>query len=214
MSGRPAGRPPRISLEAVLAAGLEIGLVDLSIAAVAERLGVTRTSVHRHVGSRRDLETLVGEHLVETAPQPGDSGAPLEEHLLEFARGLVAHVRAHPGLAGYYARGFPRTRRSARVVEAFDATLVARGLSGPAAARLAAAVANHAIALAAFAMLDEQYVSDAPEFLLDPDEFPILADTRRAWDEAGPDAESWFDWSLRGAVRGLIQQTLHAPGYL
>ena len=77
VGARQAGRPPRISLETVLAAGLEIGLVDLSIAAVAERLGVTRTSVHRHVGSRRDLETLVGEHLVATAPLPGDSGAPL-----------------------------------------------------------------------------------------------------------------------------------------
>lgn len=174
MTGRPAGRPRATSLEAILAAGLEIGLADLSIAAVAQRLDVTRTSVHRYVGSRHDLETLIGEHLVEAAPQPGDSGLPLEQHLLEFARGLVQHVRAHPGLAGYYARGFPRTPRAARVVEAFDRTLVDRGLAAPAAVRLAAAVANHAIALAAFTMLDERYESGAPEFL------PELHDPRRA----------------------------------
>lgn len=161
---------------------------NLSVAAVAERLGVTRTSVHRHVGSRRDLETVVGEHLVEAAPEPDDSGLPLEEHLLDFAWGLVRHVRAHPGLADYYARGFPRTWRAARVVEAFDASLVHRGLTAPAAARLAATVANHAIALTAFTVLDERYVPGAPEPRQnprDPDEFPILAATGRAWDEAG-----------------------------
>ncbi|MDN5933432.1 MAG: TetR/AcrR family transcriptional regulator [Pseudonocardia sp.] len=125
---RPAGRPPAISLDDILAAGLEIGLEELSVAAVADRLGVTRTSVHRYVGSRRDLETLVGEHLVESATPVVDSGLPLEEYLLEFAESLVRFINEHPGPAAYYARGVPRTVRSARVVEAFVRTLVDRGL--------------------------------------------------------------------------------------
>ncbi len=132
------GRPAAITRGDVLRAGLETGMADLTIAAVAERLGVTRTSVHRHVGSRHDLETLVGEHLVVTAPFPEDRGQPLEAYLLEFARLHVRHMLAHPGLAAYYNRGFPRTTASARVVEDFDAMLVARGLT-----RCAGGAARH-----------------------------------------------------------------------
>ena len=207
MTPRRTGRPPSISLEAILAAGLEIGLADLTIAAVAERLRVTRTSVHRYVGSRHDLETLVGEHLVVSAPVVADTGQPLEAYLLEFATALAGHIRAHPGLAAYYARGFPRTARSARVVEDFDRTLVDRGIAPLAAARLAAAVANHAIALTAFAMLDEPAGAPAA---LDPERMPILAAVRRAAAEAGPDAETWDMWSLRGAVHGLVALTREA----
>lgn len=204
---RQAGRPPAISLDDILAAGLEIGLEELSVAAVAERLGVTRTSVHRYAGSRRDLETLVGEHLVESAAPVADTGLPLEEYLLEFADSLVRFVREHPGLAAYYARGFPRTVRSASVVEAFVRTLVDRGLPPFEAARLAASVADHAIALTAYAAAGQQDPPDAgARFDPDPEVLPLLAAARSAAGE--PDAESWFTWSLRGVVRGLVTQTL------
>lgn len=205
------GRPPALSLDDVLAAGLAIGLEGLSIAAVAERLGVTRTSVHRYVGSRHDLETLVGEHLVEAAPPTPDVGAPLEEYLAEFARGLAGHVRAHPGLAAYYARGFPRTPRSARVMEDVVGTLVARGLPPLDAARLATAVANYAIASTAHQMLDEHPAADGAGRSaeqawagFDPAEFPLLSTAWRAAQEPGPNSESWVDWSLRGVVAGLV----------
>lgn len=168
-------------------------MADLTVAAVAERLGVTRTSVHRHVGSRAELETLVGEHLVVTAPTAVDRGQPLDEYLLDFARLLVRHMLAHPGLAAYYNRGFPRTTASARVVEDFDATLVARGLSAAQAVRLAVSVANLAIGVAAFRQLGD----DTPSASLDPAAFPILTGL------GDVDGEEWFDWALRTAVRGI-----------
>lgn len=195
MPARRVGRPAAITRDDVVAAGLAIGMADLTIAAVAERLGVTRTSVHRHVGSRFDLETLVGDHLVVTAPMPEDRGQPLEEYLLDFARLLVHHILAHPGLAAYYNRGFPRTTASARVVEDFDATLVARGLSPCQAVRLAVSVANLAISAALFHQLGD---GSAPA-RLDPAAFPILAGAA-----AQPiDGDAWFDWALRTAVRGM-----------
>jgi AcrR family transcriptional regulator len=193
---RRVGRPAAITREDVLAAGLEIGMADLTIAAVAERLGVTRTSVHRHVGSRFDLETLVGEHLVLAAPVPDDCGQPLEAYLLEFARLLVRHLLDYPGLAAYYNRGFPRTAATARLVEDFDATLVARGLSPEQAVRLAVSVANLAVSAAAFRQFDD---GTSPA-VLDPTEFPILA----AVGASRADPEGWFDWSLRASVRGLV----------
>jgi AcrR family transcriptional regulator len=190
---RFVGRPAAISRADVLAAGLEIGMDGLTVAAVAERLGVTRTSVHRHVGSRAELETLVGEHLVVAAPVPVDRGQPLVDYLLEFARLLSRHMLAHPGLAAYYNRGFPRTAAAARVVEDFDATLVARGLSHCQAVRAAVSTANLAIGLAAFRQLGDE----TPSASLDPEAFPILTGLHEV------DAGEWFDWALRSAVRGI-----------
>jgi hypothetical protein len=110
---------------------------------------------------------------------------------------------AHPGLAAYYNRGFPRTTASARIVEDFDATLVARGLAPVAAARLAIATANHAIATAAFRQLDD---GTEPAHL-DPVAFPILTEVR----SLDPREEDWFDWGLRATVRGMVAQTLDGP---
>lgn len=195
------GGRPRLTREAILEAGLELGMENLSIAAVAQRLEVTRTSVHRHVGSRYGLETLVGEHLVSAAPPVPDVGGPLEEHMLRFAEAMCAFVRATPGIAEYYARGFPRTERSARVVDAFAATLVARGLGPPQALRLAAGVANCAVALTSFWITHEAHLAAAPAREWDPAALPVFA----AVASAEPDAVGWERWMLRAAVAGLVR---------
>lgn len=201
------GRPPVVSMEAILAAAVDLGFERLSIAAVAERLGVTRTSIHRFVGSREQLETMLGEHLITSIPAPPDDGAPLPDYLLAFGRRIFDRVRAYPGLGSYYARGFPRTDRSMQVVEDFVATLVARGLTPRAALRLAGGVAACAIGLADYAAqrLAHQPVEPA-ENPLDPVAHPLVSAAVPTENE-----EPWWDWTLRAAVRGLVDLTLDAP---
>lgn len=210
------GRPPTVTLDAILAAAVDLGFEHLSVAAVADRLGVTRTSIHRFVGSRDQLETMLGEHLITADPMPPDDGAPLPEYLLRFGQGIAERVRAHPGLGSYYARGFPRTDRSMRVVEDFVATLVARGLSARDALRLAGGVAACAIGLADYSaqhLAHEAAQPDADagaiEAAIDPAAYPLVSSVERSDDD-----EKWWDWTLRAAVHGLIELTLNAPAGL
>lgn len=208
-TGQPAslrrGRPPTVTLDAILAAAVDLGFERLSIAAIAERLGVTRTSIHRFVGSRDHLETMLGEHLITSIPAPPDEGAPLPDHLLQFGQRIFARVRAHPGLGSYYASGFPRTDRTMRVVEDFVATLVARDLSAKDALRLAGGVAACAIALADYSAQRVAYqAADPDDRPLDPVAYPLVSSVVH-----GDDEEPWWDWTLRAAVRGLIEATLN-----
>lgn len=204
-SERRRGRPPTVSREAILAAAVDLGFERLTIAAVAERLGVTRTSIHRFVGSREQLETLLGEHLIGTAQIPPDDGAPLEDYVLAFGRRISERVRAYPGLGSYYARGFPRTDATMQIVEEFVATLVARGLSPAQALRLAGGVAACAIGLADYAaerVAHEETHADPGA--LDPVVYPLVSSA----EEEGDD-EPWWEWTLRAAIHGLVALTLN-----
>lgn len=49
------GRPPNISADSIIAAALEIGFRDISMHAIARKLGVAVSALYRHVGSREEL---------------------------------------------------------------------------------------------------------------------------------------------------------------
>lgn len=95
------GRQPRISREAVLAAGLAVadeeGLAAVTMQAVARRLEVTPMALYRHVANKDDLlDGLVEALLTEIEPPPPD--APWDERLDHVARGVRAAAARHPGV--------------------------------------------------------------------------------------------------------------------
>lgn len=195
-----------MTTEAVLAVAHELGLENLSVAAVADRLRVARVSVHRFVGSREDLETLLGEDIIDSSPQVVDEGESVEEYLLKVARALQQLIRDHPGLATYYARGFPRSERSARRMEASVQALMRRGLPAGPAARLVSSVATIAISSTQYHVARDAYWNgERPGVALDPGEFPAITASHQAdaW-------EDWQEWTLRSAVRGMIRETYAA----
>jgi AcrR family transcriptional regulator len=56
VSARPrVGRPPSIDRSMIADAAAEIGLENLTMKAVAERLGVSVTGLYHHVAGRDDL---------------------------------------------------------------------------------------------------------------------------------------------------------------
>lgn len=126
-------RPRLISADAILEAGLAIGLADLSVSAVAERLGVTRTAIYRHGPGRAALETLVGEHLLGQVEPPPDRQQPLDAYLREFGWWLRDISRSTPGLADYMVHLFPHSPASGRLMEHAVTVTVGHGWS-PAAA--------------------------------------------------------------------------------
>ena len=92
-------RRPQIAAAALRLIG-EQGLASLTMARLAEAVGITSGALFRHFRSREDILALAVEEAVaqlETA-FPDDSLAPTER-LIELARARIRIVRAHPGLA-------------------------------------------------------------------------------------------------------------------
>lgn len=146
---RVGGRRPLIAVPDIVAAGRELGMRELSVNAVAARLGVSATALYRHISGRWELERLVGESLLAELTLGDDAGQTIEEHLLSFGLQLHSYALDHPGLAAYLQLLFPRGEAGARLLGEEVSILGARGYTAAAAALLSSSVAVLAIGLAA-----------------------------------------------------------------
>ena len=107
---RRRGRPPRISRDDIVDAACKLGIENLTMAAVAERLGVTHQSLYGWVQDRDELIDLVSDRLIrrlEIVP-PADP-ADWRDSLRSYANGLRRLADEMPGFA---AAGLGRFRMS------------------------------------------------------------------------------------------------------
>ncbi|OLP03368.1 TetR family transcriptional regulator [Mycolicibacterium porcinum] len=149
VSARVGGRPPLIAVSDIVAAGRELGMRNLSVNAVATRLGVSATALYRHITGRWELERLVGESLLAELEFADDPAWSVEDHLLAFGVTVHRYALANPGLATYMQVLFPRGEAGARLLADEIAALGRRGYAAEAAALLSSSVAVLAIGLAA-----------------------------------------------------------------
>lgn len=84
-------------LTAALALADEGGLEELSMRAVARRLGVTPMALYRHVGDKGALLDGLVEVLLAELPKSG-AGAGWRGRLGDMAAGLRATARRHPSV--------------------------------------------------------------------------------------------------------------------
>ena len=96
---RTRGRPARISHETILAAALEIGLPNLTLTAVAERLNVTVQALYRYFTDREELVNAVTESIVQRFPEPPDHGLDWRDWAITLANELRKMYDEMPGLA-------------------------------------------------------------------------------------------------------------------
>ncbi len=93
------GRRKRIDRAGVLAEALALadegGLEAVTMAAVAERVGVTPMALYRHVANKADLLDGVVELLLTESPPP-PPGLPWAERLSLLAADIRASARRHP----------------------------------------------------------------------------------------------------------------------
>jgi AcrR family transcriptional regulator len=146
---RIGGRPRQIEVDDIVAAGRDIGLRDISLGAVAARLGVSATALYRHVHNRWGLEQLVGESLLSDLQLPDDPNHDVPTQLLSFGIGLFDFVVDHPGLVNYVQTLFPRGEGGRRLLAEQTAAIERRGYSTDAAIVLSSAVATQALGHAA-----------------------------------------------------------------
>ena len=212
---RAGGRPPLIAVADIVAAGRELGMRNLSVNAVATRLGVSATALYRHITGRWELERLVGESLLAELQLVDDPSHSARQHLLAFGRSLHGYALDHPGLATYMQVLFPRGEAGTRLLAGEVAALGRRGYSAEAAALLSSSVAVLVIGLAAQRELKAEASGSDEEFVAERD----AAADRLAGDAAlGPvhtagmqvSSPQYLELLMNALIRGLL--TAVAPG--
>jgi TetR/AcrR family tetracycline transcriptional repressor len=123
-------------VRAALALLDEIGLDELTMRRLAERLGVKAASLYRHVRDKQELLALLGDAITSEIPLPQPGGTwqrQLADAAWKVRRGLLAHRDAARVLASTPPAGPQRLRH----VEALLKILRTAGLGERDAARAA-----------------------------------------------------------------------------
>ncbi len=114
----------------------EVGLDDLTMRSLADRLNVKAASLYRHVRDKDELLALLGDEISGEIPLPRETGnwrTQLVEAAWNVRRGLLAHRDAARVLANTPPAGLKRLRH----IEAILRILRAGGLRKRDAARAA-----------------------------------------------------------------------------
>ncbi|MEU4835777.1 TetR/AcrR family transcriptional regulator [Streptosporangium sp. NPDC023615] len=204
---RIGGRSRQIGTADIVRAGREVGLRELSLNAVAARLGVSSTALYRHVDGRWGLERLVGESILAELKILDDSAHGPVRHLLSSGLQLRGFILQHPGLAVYVQTLFPRGEGGRQLLAAEAAAMQRRGYEADVAIVLCSAVASIAIGFAAAEEaqraradgLDEQRRDALGEILSDS----RLGRGHRTLPDV--DADEYVRMWLGAAIRGFVE---------
>lgn len=97
---RRRGRPPRLSRDQLVDAACELGIENLTMAAVADRLGVTHQSLYGWVQDRDELIDLVSDRIIRQIEiLPPVDPADWRDSLRAYANGLRRLAEGTPGFA-------------------------------------------------------------------------------------------------------------------
>jgi len=211
---RPRRRP--LDRAQVVRAALElldeVGLDELTMRRLAERLGVKAASLYRHVRDKDELLVLLADEIAGTIPAVSPEG-PWKARLSEMAhnarRGLVSHRDA----ARLLASTAPFGPRRLRHIEATLRILRTAGLSSRSAAHaayhlnnfvteFAADEARYAAAAEAVGSRRKMFAEARKHFsALPPAEFPAVVELADHLAEDDPDGQ--FQFGLDVWIRGI-----------
>lgn len=192
------GRPPRISLEQIIDAGVEIGLNDLTLAAVANALDVHPAALYRYVDGRAELVQRVVDRIVSAADFPDDPTLDAEALLVDFGQRLRGLLFENPGLTAFSLVA------GASAIDAKRAVMIdrlgRRGLDPSDALAAVDSVGIHV--LESVHAVTTGSVSFDPIFVSDENKHPSLRTALADLDY--DDEESWRHFGLRACVRGVL----------
>ena len=125
------GRPARIDRARVLSEALALAdereLDAVTMAALAQRLGVTAMALYRHVASKADLLDGLVELLLAEAVQPAPQ-LSWPERLAAFANDLRATARRHPSIFPLLLQGPAATAEARQARDAISLALEDAGI--------------------------------------------------------------------------------------
>lgn len=133
---RRRGRPARISRDRILAVAAEIGVENLTMAAVAERLGTTHQALYTWVKDRDELVELVSDLFVKRLEPLVLPDGDWREVLRGFAHTLRRVLADIPGFAAVGLAKFRTSGPFLALNERVLRRLVDAGFDPPAAQRI------------------------------------------------------------------------------
>jgi AcrR family transcriptional regulator len=147
------GRPPRVSVQAIVKAATEIGLENVTLKQVADRLGIGVATLYRHVHSREEMIRLAAFQLMlERAMPADDSAAHWSELAMRYAESLYKTFLAEPQLVSELLKGRLGPHAEVDVLEQFMAVMARHGFPEQEAMQLFHAIGTVTIGAAAGAI--------------------------------------------------------------
>lgn len=190
----------------------EIGLDELTMRRLAERLGVKAASLYRHVRNKDELLVLLADEISGEIPTVAPGGR-WRAHLAEMARNYRRGLLSHRDAARLLASTAPIGPRRLRHIETTLRALRAAGLSGRDAARaayhfnnfvteFAADEGRYAAAASATGSRRKMFEAVRKHFReLPADEYPVIVEL--ADHLAEDDADGLFEFGLEAWLRAI-----------
>jgi len=208
-------------VHAALALLDEVGLDELTMRRLAEKLGIKAASLYRHVRDKDDLLVLLADEISGEIPIIEPRGS-WKQQLTEMAHNVRRGLLAHRDAARLLASTAPSGPQRLRHIESVLRVLRSAGLSGRDAARVAYHLNNvvtefvadegrFAQAAASLGTTRGKMLADARKYFsaLSKDEYPNVVELARYLAE--DDADGLFQFGLQVWVRA-IEQLSRGPG--
>jgi AcrR family transcriptional regulator len=123
------GRPPSVTVQAIVAAALEIGLDKVTLKQIADRLGVAQATLYRHVNNRDELVRLAAFQLTLSRQMPGAANAHWSDLAIRYAESLYESFIAEPQLISQLLKGELGPHAEVDVLEQFLSAIREHGFS-------------------------------------------------------------------------------------
>jgi AcrR family transcriptional regulator len=123
------GRPPRVNLQLIVDAALELGLDGVSLPAVAAHLGVGTSTLYRHVRNRDELVRLAAARVALGRQLPSKRNGGWVDFCTRYAESLFDSLSREPLVIQELMRGRLGPDIEVDYLEPFLATLVDHGFT-------------------------------------------------------------------------------------
>ncbi|WP_329181894.1 TetR/AcrR family transcriptional regulator [Streptomyces sp. NBC_01477] len=92
------GRPPQVNRRSIVDAAVDVGFEEMSVSAVARRLGVTHSTLYRYFATKDELVAAAANQVVAAVDWPAPT-AGWRPYLRAVARAAFRLFEQYPGLA-------------------------------------------------------------------------------------------------------------------
>jgi AcrR family transcriptional regulator len=116
-------------LEVAIDITRDVGLDELTIRAVADRLGVWPTTVKHHLGDIDDVKDAIADELAGRIPIPRRGRSGWQRWLRSFASGTRLHIRDYPGVARRIQRRGATSPQQVKVIDTVSTVLLDAGFA-------------------------------------------------------------------------------------
>lgn len=211
---------PRLSVDAIVAAGLELlaadGIDAVTMRAVASKVGTGAASLYAHVRDKGELHVLMLDRVIGEIECPAADPERWREQIKDLCRSQHAALVRHPGIAMVSMAHVATGPNALRYAEGMLAILVAGGLSAATAGLAIDLLSLYPTAVAFERSIWNQrpeladrsvdWVETAAQLRsyfasLPTDRFPLLASMAAAVTGGGGDTR--FEFGLDVLVAGL-----------